>query len=72
MFGSGDDKKSKQAAPDADSHVSTDVQEEAAPVNKGLFSWFGRKKSQPKAEQPQVPEVEQEAELGRASCRERV
>ncbi|NLZ78642.1 MAG: signal recognition particle-docking protein FtsY [Gammaproteobacteria bacterium] len=62
MFGSGDDKKSKQAAPDADSHVSTDVQEEAAPVKKGLFSWFGRKKSQPKAEQPQVPEVEQEAE----------
>lgn len=62
MFGSGDDKKSKQAAPDADSHVSTDVQEEAAPVKKGLFSWFGRKKSQPKAEQPQAPEVEQEAE----------
>ena len=62
MFGSGDDKKSKQAAPDADAHVSTDVQEEAAPVKKGLFSWFGRKKSQPKAEQPQAPEVEQEAE----------
>lgn len=62
MFGSGDDKKSKQAAPDADAHVSTDVQKEAAPVKKGLFSWFGRKKPQPKAEQPLAPEVEQKAE----------
>lgn len=59
MFGSGDDKKSKQPAPDADSELSTDQQDDAAPaapVKKGLFSWFGRKKAQPKTEQP--PAVE--------------
>ena len=59
MFGSGDDKKSKQPAPDADSELSTDQQNDAAPaapVKKGLFSWFGRKKAQPKTEQP--PAVE--------------
>ena len=50
MFGSGDDKKSKQAAPSAESHSSEEQQDEAVqekPTRKGLFSWFGRKKAEP-------------------------
>ncbi len=63
MFGSGDDKKSKQPAPSADS-VSSDVpadesQADAAPkvpAKKGLFSWFGKKKAEPKTEQASAVE----------------
>lgn len=53
MFGSGDDKKSKQPADNADSQSPEEQQNEAAaekPARKGLFSWFGRKKSDPKTE----------------------
>lgn len=60
MFGSGDDKKSKQPAPSADSVSSTDQQDDAAtaaPAKKGLFSWFGRKKAEPKVEQPSPVET---------------
>ena len=53
MFGSGDDKNPKQPAPSADS-VSSDDQQQSdapvAPVKKGLFSWFGRKKAAAQAE----------------------
>ena len=60
MFGSGDDKKSKQPAPDADCVSSNDQQDDAAPAapaKKGLFSWFGRKKAEPKSEQPSPVET---------------
>ena len=60
MFGSGDDKKSKQPAPSADSVSSTDQQDDAAtaaPAKKGLFSWFGRKKAEPKVQQPSPVET---------------
>ena len=64
MFGSGDDKKAKQPASSADS-LSPDVpaeepQADAAPeatAKKGLFSWFGKKKAEPKAEQPRDDEA---------------
>ncbi|MDY0414053.1 MAG: signal recognition particle-docking protein FtsY [Pseudomonas sp.] len=59
MFGSGDDKKSKQPAPSAGSSASTDSHAEAVPekpTKKGLFSWFGRKKAEPKAEQSSAVE----------------
>ena len=60
MFGSGDEKNSKQPAPSADSVSSTDQQDEAAPAvtaKKGLFSWFGRKKAEPKEQQPSPVET---------------
>ncbi|HHX33843.1 MAG TPA: signal recognition particle-docking protein FtsY [Gammaproteobacteria bacterium] len=72
MFGSGDDKNSKKPADNADSLSSDDQQSEAvpeAPAKKGLFSWFGRKKAESKAEQPSAAETtlpeetEQSAEL---------
>lgn len=63
MFGSGDDKKSKQPASSADSVPSTDSQADvAAPAKKGLFSWFGRKKTEPKAEQSSAVEPTPAAE----------
>lgn len=62
MFGSGDDKKSKQTADNAES-ISPEVQQESAvqekPAKKGLFSWFGRKKNQPKVESPAATVAEQ-------------
>ena len=60
MFGSGDDKKSKQPAPSADSVSSEEQQSEAVPekqAKKGLFSWFGRKKVEPKTEQADSSEA---------------
>ena len=64
MFGSGDDKKSKQPVPSTDSESpdtsaeQTQTQAEpAAPAKKGLFSWFGRKKAEAKAEQPRAAEA---------------
>ena len=71
MFGSGDDKNSKRPADNADSQSPEEQQNEAAaekPARKGLFSWFGRKKSDPKTE-PTSPvettpaETEEQAEL---------
>ncbi|WP_205341959.1 signal recognition particle-docking protein FtsY [Denitrificimonas caeni] len=63
MFGSGDDKKSKKPASSADSVPSTDSQADvAAPAKKGLFSWFGRKKTEPKAEQSSAVEPTPAAE----------
>ncbi|HZJ94483.1 MAG TPA: signal recognition particle-docking protein FtsY [Thiopseudomonas sp.] len=53
MFGSGDDKNSKQPADNADSQSPEEQQNAAAsekPARKGLFSWFGRKKSEAKTE----------------------
>ncbi len=75
MFGSGDKNKAKQAAPDADT-VSPDEKQDdnasAAPVKKGLFSWFGRKKDKAKAEPTAVvaPEAQLEAELAVAAITE--
>lgn len=59
MFGSGDDKKSKQPAPSAESHSSEEQQNEAVqekPTRKGLFSWFGRKKAEPDEQQVSTAE----------------
>ncbi len=63
MFGSGDDKKSKQPADNADSLSTEEQQSEAVPEKsgktgkKGLFSWFGRKKAEPKTEQADSSEA---------------
>lgn len=75
MFGSGDKNKAKQAAPDADTVSPEETQDDnasAAPVKKGLFSWFGRKKDKAKAEPTAVvaPETEPEAELEVAAITE--
>ena len=46
MFGSGDDKKTPQPAPRADTPETVEqaVSASAAkPVKKGLFSWFSKK-----------------------------
>lgn len=54
MFGSGDDKKTPQPAPRADTPETVDqaASESAAkPVKKGLFSWFSKKNAE-----PQTPE----------------
>lgn len=50
MFGSGDDKKTPQPAPRADTPetVEQTVSASAAkPVKKGLFSWFSKKTAEP-------------------------
>ena len=75
MFGSGDKNKAKQAAPDADTVSPEETQDDnasAAPVKKGLFSWFGRKKDKAKAEPTAVvvPEAEPETELEVAAITE--
>lgn len=75
MFGSGDKNKAKQAAPDADTVSPEETQDDnasAAPVKKGLFSWFGRKKDKAKAEPTAVvvPETEPETELEVAAITE--
>ena len=60
MFGSGDDKKSKQPADNADSISSEEQQNKAVPEKsgkKGLFSWFGRKKAEPETELSDSSEV---------------
>lgn len=66
MFGSGDDKKAKQPAPSVDSVSPEEQQDNAvpdAPAKKGLFSWFGRKKAEPKAEQVSAVEAPPAEEL---------
>lgn len=66
MFGSGDKNKAKQAAPDADTVSPEETQDDnasAAPVKKGLFSWFGRKKDKAKAEPTAVVVPETELEV---------
>ena len=50
MFGSGDDKKTPQPAPRADTPETVEqaVSASAAkPVKKGLFSWFSKKTAEP-------------------------
>lgn len=71
MFGSGDDKKAKQAAPSANSEspeVSPQESQDAAvpetPAKKGLFSWFGRKKTEPKTEPSSAAEMPSPEETG--------
>lgn len=69
MFGSGDDKKSKQPAPNADSvspHVVQDDAAPAAPAKKGAFSWFGKKPPE-SAAQAAAESVAQSTEASRAS-----
>jgi fused signal recognition particle receptor len=52
MFGSGDDKKSPQPAPRADTSEAVDAtahQSTTKPTKKGLFSWFSKKTAEPEA-----------------------
>lgn len=55
MFGSGDDKKTPQPAPCADTPETVEqaVSASAAkPVKKGLFSWFSKKNAEPQTPEP--------------------
>ncbi len=57
MFGSGDDKKSSQPAPSADTPETVDatVNESAAKsAKKGLFSWFSKKTAEPETVEPRA------------------
>ena len=59
MFGSGDDKKTPQPAPRADTPEAADqaASESAAkPVKKGLFSWFSKKNAEPQTPEPSAAE----------------
>lgn len=50
MFGSGDDKKTPQPAPRADTPETVEQAVSASavkPVKKGLFSWFSKKTAEP-------------------------
>ena len=66
MFGSGDDKKTPQPAPRADTPETVEqaVSASAAkPVKKGLFSWFSKKTAEPqtpasRAAEPTTPAAE--------------
>lgn len=60
MFGSGDDKKTPQPAPRADTPEAADqaASESAAkPVKKGLFSWFSKKNAEPQTPEPSAAET---------------
>ncbi len=55
MFGSGDDKKTPQPAPRADTPETVDQaasESVAKPVKKGLFSWFSKKNAEPQTPEP--------------------
>ncbi len=59
MFGSGDDKKTPQPAPRADTPetVAQAASESVAkPVKKGLFSWFSKKNAEPQTPEPSAAE----------------
>ncbi len=59
MFGSGDDKKTPQPAPRADTPETVEqaVSASAAkPVKKGLFSWFSKKTAEPQTPEPSAAE----------------
>lgn len=59
MFGSGDDKKTPQPAPRADTPETVEqaVSASAAkPVKKGLFSWFSKKNAEPQTPEPSAAE----------------
>ena len=59
MFGSGDDKKTPQPAPRADTPEAADqaASESAAkPVKKGLFSWFSKKNAELQTPEPSAAE----------------
>lgn len=59
MFGSGDDKKTPQPAPRADTPETADqaASESAAkPVKKGLFSWFSKKNAESQTPEPSAAE----------------
>ncbi len=59
MFGSGDDKKTPQPAPRADTPETVEqaVSASAAkPVKKGLFSWFSKKTAEPQTPAPSAAE----------------
>ncbi len=59
MFGSGDDKKTPQPAPRADTPETVEqaASESAAkPVKKGLFSWFSKKTAEPQTPEPSAAE----------------
>ena len=59
MFGSGDDKKTPQPAPRADTPETVDQaasESVAKPVKKGLFSWFSKKNAEPQTPEPSAAE----------------
>ena len=59
MFGSGDDKKTPQPAPRADTPETVDQaasESVAKPVKKGLFSWFSKKNAEPQTPEPNAAE----------------
>lgn len=59
MFGSGDDKKTPQPAPRADTPETADQaasESVAKPVKKGLFSWFSKKNAEPQTPEPNAAE----------------
>lgn len=59
MFGSGDDKKTPQPAPRADTPETVEqaVSASAAkPVKKGLFSWFSKKNAELQTPEPSAAE----------------
>ena len=59
MFGSGDDKKTPQPAPRADTPETVDQaasESVAKPVKKGLFSWFSKKNAELQTPEPSAAE----------------